>query len=127
MCKFRAVSEADRQEIDAWIAADPGHAGKMTADFFLTPGQRSLYAIEDDKGTVGYICQEAEAHKVRMHLQFCPDKRRVLRTFQEAYKVIVSDAKSRGFDGIVFASESPALVKFMMNEFGFSAECKAVL
>ena len=128
MAKFRNVNQCDYKEIQAWINADPGHADKMTADFFLEPGRfHSVFAIGDEEGTVCYAREEAEGNKIRMHLQFGVDKRRVMHTFREAYRMISEDAKQRGFTEIAFESQSPALVKFMMQEFHFTAECTAVL
>ena len=128
MVKFRAVSESDRPEIEAWIAADDSHRGQMTADKFLVPGKTyALYAVGDDQGTVMYVKQEAEGSKTRMHIQFCPDRRRAMNTMREGFPIVASDAKERGFTGVVFYSHSPALVKFVMKEFGFRADCEAQL
>lgn len=122
------MSETDRPEVDAWIAADPGHAGKMTADFFLTPGRfHSLYAVCDEDGTCMYIRQEAFGSKTRAHIQFGTDRKRIMNTFREGFPQIVSDAKSRGFTGISFDSASPALIKWMVSEFHFRAELELAL
>lgn len=129
MAKFRPVKETDRSEIQAWIDADPGHAGRMTADFFIVPGKfHSLYAVGDEDGTVMYIRQESDGPlRCRAHIQFGPDKRRIMNVFREGFPLVMEDAKKRGFVSLVFDSTSPALVKWMMCEFGFSAECMAVL
>jgi hypothetical protein len=128
MAKFRAVKEADRSEIETWIEADPGHAGRMTADFFLIPGKdHSLYAVGDEEGTVMYIRCNSEASKMRAHIQFGPDKKRIKEVFRSGWPVVMDDARQRGFKSIVFDSCSPTLVKWMLMEFHFSAECTAVL
>ena len=128
MAKFRSVSEADRPEEEAWIAADDSHRGQMTADKFLVPGSTyALYAVGDEQGTVMYVKQQAEGSKTRMHIQFGPDRRRVMNVMREGFPVVASDAKGRGFTGVVFYSYSPALVKFAMKEFGFRADCEMTL
>lgn len=128
MANFRAVSEQDRPEIQAWIDADPGHAGKMTADFFLTPGRfHSLYAIEDEEGPVMHVRSEAEAQKTRMHIQFGPDRKRIVKAFREAYPIVAADVRKRGFLGIVFETSSPALAHFVMKKFNFAATCEVTL
>jgi len=128
MAKFRPVSEADRDEVSRWIEADPGHAGKMTADFFLHSGQfHSLFAANDDDGTVMYLRCEAEGKKMRVHIQFGPDRKRIMRVFREGFPQVCEDAKVRGFLSIVFDSSSPALVKWMLIEFHFTAELECSL
>lgn len=78
--KLRAVSEADYQPLEDWIAADPAHASLFVPDFFLgrrvdqngeiAPDPRpSCYAIEDEKGTVFYVRLSRAA---RVHIQFGP-------------------------------------------------------
>lgn len=100
----------------------------MTADFFLLPGTHSLYAIEDEEGTVMYVRQEPEAEaKCRMYIQFGPDVKRMMKVFREAFPVVLNDAKLRGFKAFVFDSHSPALVRWLMMEFCFTAECEAAL
>jgi len=129
MAKFRPVSEADRDEVSRWIEADPGHAGKMTADFFLNPGKfHSLFAVSDEDGTVMFIRLEAEGNRrMRAHIQFGPDRKRIIRTFREGWPQVAEDAKARGFYNIIFDSCSGALVKWMIQEFKFRAELECIL
>ena len=129
MAKFRPVTLEDWPEVQAWIDADPGHAGKMDAGFFLTPGRcYSLYAVGDELGTVMYIRQENSGpYRMRAHIQFGPDRKRVMRAFREGFPLVADDARKRGFRSILFDSSSPALVKWMLMEFKFNCTCEAVL
>jgi hypothetical protein len=129
MAKFRAVKEEDRSEIETWIAADPGHAGKMTADFFLEAGKtHSLYAVGDEEGTAMYIrCELSGPYRMRAHIQFGPDKKRIMKCFRDGWPLVMDDAKKRGFKSVLFDSTSPTLVKWMMSEFKFKAECEAII
>lgn len=128
LVKFRAVSEADRLEIDKWIAADPGHKDVLTSKTFLIPiGQCSLYALEDEQGTVMYTRWEVEGPSLRVRIQFGPDRKRVISALREGFPQVREDAKKRGFKSITFDSKSPALVKLMMQEFGFVAALEAPL
>lgn len=128
MAKFRAVKESDKEELDTWIAADPGHAGRVTSEFFLTPGKyHSLCAVEDEQGTVMYLRLEGEMDNMRAHIQFCSNRKRIMKTFREGFPFVMADARARGFKAVVFDSCSPALVRWMIFEFHFLAEMKAVL
>lgn len=123
---FRAVTENDRTQVESWIASDPAHRN-VSADLLLDGnGSASVYAIEDDKGTVMYVRQETEGSCVRLHAQFCTSSKRSFNSLKEAYPVVKADAKARGFTGIIFDSVSPALVRCMMD-LGFKAECRAEL
>lgn len=100
----------------------------MNADFFLIPGKfHSLYAVEDDQGTVMYVRQEGQAHKMRVHIQFGGNSRRVLDALREGLPMVMQDAKGRGFKSLVFDSQSPALTRFMVSEFKFMAELEMAL
>jgi hypothetical protein len=122
---FRAVETGDRHQICEWILNDPGHAGMITPEFFLEGNETSsVYAVEDEKGTVMYIRQESEEKSTRLHMQFGPSKKRVLKALREGYAVVKADARRRGFTRIIFDSMSPALVRCLI-EMGFVAECRA--
>lgn len=128
LVKFRAVSEADRLEIDKWIEADDSHRGQITADKFLVAGRTwALYAVGDEQGAVMYVRQESEGSKTRMHIQFSPDRRRAIAVMREGFPYVAADAKKRGFKAVVFYSHSPALVKFVISNLGFRADCEAQL
>lgn len=128
MVKFRAVTESDRPQIEEWIESDASHRGQMTADKFLVQGStHALYAIGDEQGTVMYVRQEAEGSKTRMHVQFGPDRRRIMSTLLEAFPMVSKDAKNRGFTGVVFYSHSPALVKFFVSKLHARANCEVAL
>lgn len=124
---FRSVDERDRREIEDWIAADPGHTGQVQPDFFLNGnGVASVYGVGDEEATVMYVRQERDGIDTRMHIQFGPDKKRIIRVFSEAFPQVAADAKRRGFRSIVFDSCSPALVRWMAD-FGFKADCRKAL
>jgi hypothetical protein len=128
MVKFRKVTDADKPEVQAWIDADASHRGKIEPEFYLTQGKHhAVYAVGDEEGTVMYVRHEAEGSKIRMHIQFCTDRRRIMKAMREGFPLIKNDAKTRGFTGIVFYTHSPALVKFVVGELGFRADCEAVL
>lgn len=127
MVKFRTVKEEDRAEIDAWIASDPGHVGKMTADFFIRIPLTSIACVlEDDKGPAMYVRFDDEGRSTRAHIQFAPDRRRIVRALEEGYPAVAQTMKARGFHAIIFDSCSPALMKWMAG-FGFTFEGRAAL
>lgn len=127
LVNFRAVSEADRTELASWIACDDAHRG-IEADFWLVPSSHyALYAVADEHGTAMYVRQESYCGKTKMHIQFCPDRKRVIEVCREGLPIVMQDARKRGFTALVFDSSSPALVRFLMTHFRFKAECEAAL
>lgn len=125
--KFRAVTEDDRRQITEWIINDPAHAGIVSPDSLMDGnGTASVYALEDDRGTVMYVRQEPERERMRIHIQFGPSARRSLNALKAGYPIVKADAKNRGFKEIVFDSLSPALIRSVVD-LGFTIECKAVL
>jgi hypothetical protein len=121
--KFRAVNEGDRHALTEWIVNDPGHAGRISPDFFLDGnGVASVVGVEDAKGPVIFIRSEVEGETIRLHMQFSPQKKRVIQALREGFSFVKADAKKRGFKRLTFDSLSPALVRCVM-EMGFKAEC----
>jgi hypothetical protein len=75
---LRMVTEADRAQLEDWIAADPCHAGVMKPEFFmgveaeLAPDPRATcYALEHDGHTLFYIRLTRAA---RVNIQFAPGR-----------------------------------------------------
>lgn len=132
MIKFRATTSEDKPTIGTWIANDPWHRDKIDASFFADgEGKASCYCIEDDEGAAMFVRQEAEGEATRLHVQFPVDsaetRQRVAAALQEAYPIVAQDAKIRGFKSVVFDSESSALIRYMVEHFGFVAELRASL
>jgi hypothetical protein len=132
MVNFRATTQADKPVIGTWIASDPAHRDRMDSSFFADgEGKASVYCIGDEQGPVMFVRQEVEGESTRLHTQFPPDapgiRKRVAEALHEAYPVVAADAKSRGFKQVVFESESPALIRYMIGTFGFTAELRGRL
>lgn len=128
MMRFRMIEESDRNQINDWILKDSGHAGKMDADFFIKqPEGWGAFAILENDAPIMYVAQEPDGLNLRLHVQFPPDNlREVVTGLLQAYPVVASNAKGRGFKYIAFESESKALLRFM-RRFGFKQEMRAQL
>lgn len=65
---LRMATEADRDLLAGWIAADPFHRGKIEPDFFLKeePGV-GCYILLDGDGPLFFFRTE---NSVRVHIQF---------------------------------------------------------
>jgi hypothetical protein len=124
---FRRTVADDLLTISGWIQADPGHLND-DVNFWLNTGPGvSCYALGDETGVVMFVRQETEGANSRLHVQFAPfDRKRIVRVLREGYPLVAQDAKDRGFHRIVFSSESPALIRTML-EMGFKAELAAEL
>lgn len=128
MIRFRLIDEADREKINDWISKDPGHAGKMDADFFVKqPAGWGAFAIVEEGEPLMYVAQEPDGLNLRLHVQFPPDNlRQVIKGMIIAYPVIAQNARDRGFKHMAFESESRALLRFM-SRFGFKQEMRSRL
>lgn len=122
MIHFRRTVPEDAMMVANWIAQDKGHAG-MEADFFLeTKPGISCFAVETEQGPLMFVRQESEGETTRLHIQFAPyDRKRIVQALREGYPLLVRDAIGRGFRRISFDSQSPALIRVML-ELGFRAE-----
>ena len=127
MISFRRTEPGDLLRITDWIAQDEPHAD-MDASFFTADGPLvSCYTIEDETGPVIFVRQEGCGEYTRLHTQFPQDRKRVVKALEEAYPLVAEDAKQRGFKTLRFESGSIALIRFMLQHFGFRADLIAEL
>ena len=109
---YRKIQESDRQLLTDWIAADPDHAGKNTADFWIIPS--TSFAIEDSAGPIMFVRQETQADgDLRVHVQFDSKARlRTAKALSEALPRVKDSARNAGCKGMIFESVSPSLINF---------------
>lgn len=113
MIRSREVSEADREQLEKWIQADPDHSGRCNADFWLKPEDGvKLFAIEDSLGTIFYVRGE---NLLRLHIQFAPpsERRRLAKAIEEFTPLIASGAKKSHYKQLIFESIVKPLVDFL--------------
>lgn len=129
MISFRDTTEADALMVAEWIEADEDHKGRIKPEFFTKAQDKViLYVIEDDKGPVIFVRQEADGTNTRLHTEFLPGgKLRIARALKEAYPAVAKQSKEWGFHQVFFESKSIPLVAFMVKHFGFVADCKVQL
>jgi hypothetical protein len=119
--KFTPSTVDDLGQIADWTKADPYH-DVVLPEWWLT-GNDCLFAgrVEDDIGVVLYIRMDRELDNARLHIQFPPPdqvtKKRVARTIMKCFPKLADTVKQQA-TGIVFASVSELLIKFM-SSFGF--------
>jgi hypothetical protein len=121
--KLRATTESDRAHCAAWIAADPDHAGKVKADFFLAqePGIESL-VLEDKFGEPIFYFRMTRA--VRVDIQFGPSTTRQERERNQTALTLGLQwleklAILACIRQISFESTNPKLRTFCEYSFGF--------
>lgn len=119
----RPVHEKDRELLNNWIATDPYHQGRMTADFFLKllPGQEAC-AMEDETGHVVLYFKTTTA--IRIAIQFQPT-----RTYQErscngralvrGLRWLEDIFRRNFFHEILTDTEAPELRHFVKRHLGF--------
>jgi hypothetical protein len=116
---FRAISVIDRPLIDEWIEVDEDHKSKgMTSDFFYEKGRISV-VVEDEQGPTMYIRLDAEPPTMRLHIEFCPSKRRVARSLLKSYPKFAEQVKKTGATRMVFDTVNPDLARFCERALGF--------
>lgn len=116
MITSRKTSPQDAAQIAAWVAADPDHAGRVSANFFLPSENPSdtkafFYTIEDALGPVFYVRGE---NVLRLHVQFAPNqKRRTPPALDEFISSISEGAKKLGYKQIIYDSVFQPLIQFL--------------
>lgn len=114
MLKYRRTSEADRQQIADWIAADPDHRDRGNPDFWLPDptGEGDCFAMQDAEGTIFYVRAE---NVVRLHIQFAPpsEKRRLAPAIDEFTKLMAKGAKAKKYAQLIFESTVLPLTRFL--------------
>ena len=122
--QFRPITPDDIPLIGTYILAEPSHKEKMDSRFYTElPANSVSYAVDDDEGTVAFVRQDSlPGNTMRLHTDFVPDsKERIAAAISMAYPMIALDAYAKGFDRIVFESESVPLIAFMLR-MGFRAQ-----
>lgn len=118
MLKYRATTDLDKEQIAAWIAADPDHKGKSKPEFWLPDKNISCFAAEDDAGMVFFVRAETV---MRLHIQFAPQQRlRTAKAIEEFTPWIAAAAKKRGCKQLIFESVFAPLIRFLQRR-GFCA------
>ena len=128
--EFRAATLADAELLDSWIAADPRHAGRITAEQWLRPadaegkplrGFENLAAV-DAAGTLLFLrCKNA----MRIDIQFAPGVEekaagRTARALFTGVPTMAALARERGYREMIFESQSERLIAFL-TRMGFKA------
>jgi len=100
----------------------------MDAGFWThTEGGVSCYAVEDELGPLIFVRQETSGEDTVLHLQFANcGRKKIFNALREGYPLVAEDARQRGFKRVRFTSQSPALIRTML-EMGFHAELIAEL
>lgn len=121
----RPVEERDRQYLSSLIEADPYHADRMDADFFLDlkPGEDAwaLETLEQGRVVLYFKTQTA----VRLSLLFSEtetkeDKTRNRLALLKGMAWIEAQLMANSFREILFDSEGPELVQMAKRRMGFT-------
>jgi len=119
----RPTGERDRAYLSKLIAADPYHADRMNADYFLKlqPGEDS-WALEDKDGKVVFYFKTSTA--VRMAIQFTETdslaaKRQNAAALIEGLAWVIGIFRQNRFREVLFDTEGPELHVFAKRHLGF--------
>jgi hypothetical protein len=128
MISFRRTVPEDLLTIERWIEADEAHRGTDANFWIATAKGISCYGIEDEQGPLIFVRQEAVTETtVLLHVQFANcGRKKIFNALRESYPLVAEDARRRGFKFVRFESQSPALIRTMMD-MGFRAELIAEL
>ena len=119
------LTEADRPRLEAWIAADPFHDGRVSADFFLhtVPGEEGWCLLDEYDEPIFYL---KTATAVRLHIQFGPsrspaERERNREALTEGVEWIEGVLSARSFREMIFDSFNPLLRRMATKRLGFTA------
>lgn len=124
MLTFTPTDLDARDQIAEWIEKDPDHAGRVDAGFFLPSPNTECFAVEDSKGPVFYVRAE---NVLRLHIQFCPERRRTVVAVDEFTKWIQNNARSRGYKQVIFDSVFQPIIKFLGKRGFYSSPDEQVM
>jgi hypothetical protein len=117
MIYFNPSSSVDIPTIQIWTDADDYHKGQKNPEWWLTGNGLLSFALYDDNGPILFVRLDSEKEYVVLNVQFAPvsvvSKIRLVRALLEAFPKIVLLAKARGYEGILFKSDSISLIRFM--------------
>jgi hypothetical protein len=127
MISFRRTVPEDLLAIERAVELDKAHRG-MDANFWTATAKGiSCYVVEDEQGPLIFVRQEALVETTVLHLQFVNcSRKKIFSALREGYPLVAEDARQRGFKFVRFESQSPALIRTMMD-LGFRAELVAEL
>jgi hypothetical protein len=122
--KFTTSELDDISQIQEWTLADPYHSEQKNPAWWISGNGSFLSGcVEDDFGRVLYFRLDEEGSLVRLNVQFAPEevvsKKRVAMTLMKAFPKIVSLVREQ-FEGLIYASTSPNLIKFL-SSLGFQS------
>ena len=113
---LRRIRREDEPLLSEYIQGDPYHKDTTTAVFWY---QNYSIVAEDEKGVVIFIRFDAEPPLMRIHMQFCPNTKRVARIMMRDWAEVRQLIEAAGAKGIVFESTSPRLISFCEKAYGF--------
>jgi hypothetical protein len=127
-----SVRRAEPKELDRlneFIAADPDHAGKCQAQFWIdqAPGVESVVFNDGPEEKPGDTDVYVRLTMVaRLDVQFPPNKTRekkmaIAQLMKQGMPWLMAELKRRGIREVVFDSKSPGLIA-MCKRFGFEAK-----
>lgn len=115
---FRGLTEADKQRIRQWIAADEHHQ-TVNPDFFTeTVAGRAPFVLEHNGAPLFYVTVENVA---RVHIQFQPSANKLsnAKALVAGFKWIIENLKNRGYWELIFDSRFEPLIRFCQSVLGF--------
>jgi len=131
---LRTVTEADRPELEAWIAADKHHTGLLDPEFFMglaanedgetAPDPRpTCCALEDKTGVVFFIRLSRAS---RVNIQFAPaqsrkTKARAAMALMKGMAFLEVQLAHAGAEEWIFDTQDPDLADMAYKRLGFIA------
>jgi hypothetical protein len=111
-------TKEDSELIYQWTALDRYHRERNNPTWWLTGNGGLLsFVWTDEEGKVFFCRLDPNEKLLRISVQFAPEevvsKRRLIRAMLKCWPILVQFAKSEKYEGMVFTSVSPLLVKFM--------------
>jgi hypothetical protein len=125
----RKAEEADREKLNQFIAADPDHAGKSQAQFWIDQGAGVESIVfndgtEEKRGDTDIFVRLTMV--ARIDVQFPPNEERGARMaigqlMKQGMPWLMAELKKRGIREVIFDSTSPGLVA-TCRRFGFAGK-----
>lgn len=123
------AKSTDAQLAEQWTAADPDHAGKTSARFWLEQNlYTDSYLFYDRFGPVFFFkIVQAVKTAAEVHIQFPPMENgeardRVMRAMADGLRWLERALEGNGVEEMYFDSQNENLIRFCVKRLGFKQE-----
>lgn len=115
---LRKPTEDDLQRFKECLAAEPSHVEQDADKWTAPPGE--FWTFFDVEGNRCWVRIE---RVLRIHFQHdqAVERKKIIPLIYQGFAWLIGEARSKGYEEVIFQSTEPRLVAFCKKLFGFKA------